>query len=349
MPTLRNVVDAWLKGTGRECVGSEAALSWMEAYGTDYARAWRECPRADVLVLMGAALGADAGHFLDFACSRAQSAMGEAPTIVAWPREALDRASSWRDACPPITQEDAAISDAILANADAVLRRIRLARAPSASLGEELRPLVIEALSESPLLDPVYRATKACAAVARALQITPSLVAQHDRYLELCHTLALAHLTGAASACLVGASVSGWLNARGPSARVGRNVMLIEAFHAVHHLVEARARFRCACPVTWRMAILSAMTGLIAEVALEADGREAPEQHEPHTCLERAFGVAVGEVHLEVAQALRAAIPMEAILAKPSRTDAPGGESGARVYRLFPRRVGAPRRNRLGR
>ena len=59
---MRNVseqIEAWISAAGESWTLGDGAVAWARELGSDGARAWLECPRADHLVLVAAIGGLD--------------------------------------------------------------------------------------------------------------------------------------------------------------------------------------------------------------------------------------------------------------------------------------------------
>ncbi len=59
MGTIAKQLDTWIQDAGEAWSHGGAAVIWSLAFGADFERAWRECPRADYLVLLAAVGGAE--------------------------------------------------------------------------------------------------------------------------------------------------------------------------------------------------------------------------------------------------------------------------------------------------
>lgn len=335
---LRDLVQGWIEETGRVCDGSAEALAWMEAYGTDHARAWHECRRGDYLVLMAAALGADAGVVFDVTCAFSRRCLDAVPVVVDWPRLALARAEDWRHTPPHLSRLDAQISDVILDNTEVVVRQLtRLSSYGEEGIGERLRGMVAGCLGSDLKEALTVGVERACAVVQHEHEISPTLLDLRDRYTTLQHALAVAHATSAATACLVGASISaGFVPSQVPprkhelssAARFSQNTLLVEAYRAALHAAAARGRHVAGLPSVWVEATFAYASGLITSVLLEGAGTPvddplASSAREQRATLERAFASGHEAAQAEMAEAIRAAIPFSSMVGRPRRPARP--------------------------
>lgn len=59
MVDVARALEIWIEGFRADCAPSDAVVVWARPYGSDFVRAWRECPRADFLAALGALVRVD--------------------------------------------------------------------------------------------------------------------------------------------------------------------------------------------------------------------------------------------------------------------------------------------------
>ncbi len=344
---LRACVERWIASTGRTCPEVDEALAWMDRFGTDYERAWLDCPRGDYMLLMCGALEGDVGRAFDLARGFALEAASGLASVVEWPRITIQRTREWRERVIALTEDDSQVTTAIFDVTEATVERLRTRAALPLPEEAWLDETVREALGPRPY-DLAVGVARACEAVSSMHVTHPGLVDMRARYEELCQALALAHATSAATACLVGAHASKATSSSIRSAaarsartrtstksvvRFSRNVMFVEAHAALLHAASSGARTEAGSAETWEQATFAFASGLVASALI---ARGEPISHnganeERRRVLEHAYSAARSRRLADAAEALRLEIPFGSLRLPPQR--GPGRPDSRRELR----------------
>ncbi|MFS8070011.1 MAG: hypothetical protein ACMG6S_26905, partial [Byssovorax sp.] len=89
-------IQDWLDEEDTKWDATADVVDWARAYGTDVARAWAECPRADFLMAIAGALRIEPVLVVRAASVAAREAVTLLPAKVALPRKAVHLAESYR-------------------------------------------------------------------------------------------------------------------------------------------------------------------------------------------------------------------------------------------------------------
>jgi len=86
--TVAQSIETWIDSEHVHWNLSSDILAWAEAFETDFARAWTECPRVDYLMALAAAAHAPHGPIVKLAATEAREAMKYVPTGIMAPARA---------------------------------------------------------------------------------------------------------------------------------------------------------------------------------------------------------------------------------------------------------------------
>lgn len=84
-------LDEWLKAHGAH----HDLVTWSAAFGNDWPRFWRECPRGDWLLALAARVGVERPRLVLAAAAAARTALEGVPESETLPRAALELAEAW--------------------------------------------------------------------------------------------------------------------------------------------------------------------------------------------------------------------------------------------------------------
>ncbi len=329
-------------------------IEWAQSFGSDFERAWNECPRADYLVALAGAVEADRKAIVTVVCQCARATLAFVPRHEQRPRRAVHVAESWLRGRPISDAEGtsdigAPIFDAIGAEeakatlaeerARPTMEAARLAvvrsslEAGAASTDEERLARAIETLLgahfEEPSLKPVrgqHERRHARFAFAHATRAASSChtVATSAHIVERCTEGAMHVTAGGRAPKNVEHAREAMAIARRSGARV-----YTEAAHVFVNAARAHGRAKAAEPESWASAVAAFVLAVGGARRRPTDDVGEPPNDDSAVAAREAMSAALERIAGEVTQAklgeyadmVRAELPFSTLGFEADRAD----------------------------
>ncbi len=212
---VSSLLEAWIADPDVTWEAALDVVDWARPYGADLERAWRECPRADHLVAIAGACGADRRAVVATVAAAAREALAFVPRKEKRPIKAVHFAETYRPG-PELTPADLEPAKAIEGAFDPLInalgvdeeRLVTRTRAASAEVTRALPSIAdahLAALTATP--DPAAGGPDPLAPLFAALSAHPAVRALGAAARDHRLLLAFARAARAArSACVVASS-----------------------------------------------------------------------------------------------------------------------------------------------